>query len=109
MIRRWRWFVVSGVLACAGPTTSAHAGDGPTKDNVSNMGYCSAQLAQLPGSLGLAPTARAEVNKILKVAGPTFGVSSPGELYRVRAKTPKVDDDQCQRRTPPPPNGGTTP
>ena len=109
MIRRWLLVVSAGVLACAAYATPAHAGEGPTKDNVSNMGYCSAQLAQLPGSLGLAPTARAEVNKILKVAGPSFGVSSPGELYRVRAQTPKVEDDQCQRRTPPPPNGGTTP
>lgn len=107
MVRRL--LAISAALACVGLSTPVHAGDGATKDNVSNMGYCSAQLAKLPGSLGLAPTARAEVNKILKIAGPSFGVDSPGELYRIRARTPKAIDDQCQRRTPPPPTGGTTP
>lgn len=53
---------------------------GPAQDNVSNMGLCSAFLAQIG--------VRAEVNHLLKEIGPFLPdgpFNSPGELYRIRA------------------------
>ena len=78
--------------------TSAQAAGGPTKPQVSNMGFCSAQLGQSPGLMGLAPNARAEVNQILRLYGDLFGVPHPGALYSVRARTPVAEDGVCQQR-----------
>ena len=63
------------------------AADAPAEEfGKSNMGLCSAFLAQLeppPGSGNV----RALVNHLIIHAPPgTFEVNSPGELYRVRAK-----------------------
>jgi hypothetical protein len=84
MIRR------SHVIACLiiGALVSAPAGsvfadpdDTPAREHVSNMGLCSAFLAQIG--------ARAEVNHLLKEIGPVLPdgpYNSPGELYRIRAQ-----------------------
>jgi hypothetical protein len=80
------------------PAASATPAGMPDQPQVSNMGYCSAQLAQLDGAMGLAPTARAEVNQVIRLYGEAFGLGSPGELYSVRARTPVAEDPVCQRR-----------
>ncbi|HEX6888082.1 MAG TPA: hypothetical protein VF143_08245 [Candidatus Nanopelagicales bacterium] len=76
----------------------AVANPGPEQPNVSNMGYCSSLLAQQPGVGGLAPTARAEVNQILRLYGDRFGIPSPGALYSVRARMTLAEDAVCQQR-----------
>ncbi len=78
--------------------TSAQAGGGPTQPQVSNMGFCSAQLAQFPGLMGLAPNARAEVNQILRRYGDSIGIPHPGALYNVRARTTVSEDGVCHQR-----------
>ncbi len=53
---------------------------GPGSDHVSNLGLCSAYLAQLG--------VRDDVNHLLKQIGPQLPdgpYNSPGELYRIRA------------------------
>jgi hypothetical protein len=71
-----------GVLIGA-PAGSVFAdpNDTPALEHVSNMGLCSAFLAQIG--------VRAEVNHLLKEIGPVLPdgpYNSPGELYRIRAQ-----------------------
>src|SRR3712207_8460894 len=47
----------------------------------SNMGMCSAYLG---ATLGV----RDDVNQQIRLFGDALGISSPGELYRVRARQP---------------------
>jgi len=77
-------FLGAVVTAVAAALPAAAA---PAEDfSKSNMGLCSAFLAQLdppPGSENV----RALVNHLIIHAPPgTFEVRSPGELYRIRAK-----------------------
>lgn len=71
----------------------------------SNMGECSAYLGQLdvPGVTNV----RAEVNHIIMEYGSFLGLSSPGDLYSVRAHQQVNLDpvDECQPRQLP--GGGT--
>jgi hypothetical protein len=92
--------MLAGALALAPflAPAAAHAAVSPDQLQVSNMGYCSAQLAQQPGVGGLAPTARAEVNQILRLYGEQLGIESPGALYSVRARMTLAEDAACQRR-----------
>lgn len=76
--------VALGALAAFASAASA---DQPTDDfGRSNMGLCSAFLAHLESPDG-ASNVRALVNHLIQNAPPgTFEVTTPGELYRVRAK-----------------------
>jgi hypothetical protein len=68
------------VIAPAG-SAFADPDDNPAVEHVSNMGLCSAFLAQIG--------VRAEVNHLLKEIGPLLPdgpYNSPGELYRIRAQ-----------------------
>ena len=66
----------AGVASADATTVYEHGG--------SNMGECSAYLGQLDtpenGSV------RASVNHVIKEFGAFLGLSSPGDLYSVRAK-----------------------
>lgn len=89
-----RGFIVGALAltALALPATPAladSAAPGDPATNVwlhggSNMGECSAYLAQLdvPGVANV----RAEVNQIINEYGAYLGISSPGALYSVRAQ-----------------------
>lgn len=81
--------------AAAGPA----AGYRPWEAGASNMGMCSAYLGQLPGHVG--PNARSDVNHLIKALGPVLGLSSPGDLYRVRAKqhVNEAPELECLRRS----------
>jgi hypothetical protein len=91
---------LAGALALAPllAPAAAQAAVSPDQLQVSNMGYCSSLLAQQPGFGGLAPTARAEVNQIIRLFGERFGIESPGVLYSVRAQSTIAEDGVCQRR-----------
>lgn len=89
--------VAAGVVVVMLPGV-ASAEPGLDQTQVSNMGYCSAQLAGTPGMLGLAPNGRAEVNQILRLYGDTFGIPNPGALYSVRARMTVAEDGVCQQR-----------
>ena len=68
-----------GVLPAGAPL--AQPDGGPGQAHVSNMGLCSAFLAQIG--------ARADVNHLIKEIGPFLPdgpFDSPGELYRIRAR-----------------------
>jgi hypothetical protein len=102
--------VAIGSVAFGGAAAWATPSGGSAADNVwmhggSNMGECSAYLAQLdvPG----VGNVRAEVNHVIKEYGSYLGLSSPGDLYSVRAKQAVnlAPVDECQPRQLP--GGGT--
>ena len=70
----------AATLALAGPASAdpATAATRVWQVGGSNMGECSAFLA----GLGV----RGDVNQMIKDFGPVLGVSSPGDLYSVRAR-----------------------
>lgn len=78
------------MLSAAAPAFSDAGGTPPDPGQIvwanggSNMGECSAYLAQLnvPGVTNV----RAEVNQIILQYGAYLGISSPGDLYSVRAR-----------------------
>jgi hypothetical protein len=78
----------------AGPVAAAEndAPDRVWEVGGSNMGLCSAYL----GQLGV----RQDVNHLIKEFGPMLGISSPGELYSVRAQQPTSlpPAEECLRR-----------
>ncbi len=71
--------VVFAAMAAGVPVSHA-----AVPSTASNMGLCSSYLAQLevPGQGNI----RADVNHVIKKYGPFLGLSSPGDLYKVRAK-----------------------
>ena len=80
--------VLLGVVAALVPASAAAAAD-PQPGTVvfeaggSNMGMCSAYLG---ATLGV----RDDVNRQIREMGDLLGISSPGELYKVRARQPVV-------------------
>jgi hypothetical protein len=70
---------VVAVMALVGSTASAEV-----PSTASNMGVCSSYLAQLdvPGQGNI----RAEVNHVIVQYGDVLGLTSPGDLYKVRAR-----------------------
>jgi len=80
---------LAGFVAIGSPSAAADPSGGSPAMNVylhggSNLGECSAYLAQLdvPGGGNV----RAEVNHAIQQFGDQLGISSPGALYSVRAK-----------------------
>ena len=71
----------AAVLCGAAPAWAGAAA--PGHDGPSNMGVCSPYLASLPAPSGTG-NVRSLVNHL--VLSGAFGVDTPGELYRVRAK-----------------------
>jgi hypothetical protein len=103
--RRMMVAVAAGVMALVGGGATAAAAAPPS--HASNMGVCSSYLAQLdvPG----AGNIRASVNHVIKAVGPLLDppLSSPGDLYKVRAHQ-HVNADPVQECTPRQlPGGGT--
>ena len=98
-------------LVVAAPGSAAAGGAPPDPGQVvwehggSNMGECSAYLAQLdvPGVTNV----RAEVNQIINDYGSFLGIPDPGALYSVRAR--QADNlppaQECLARSLP--GGGT--
>ena len=86
--------VVAIALACVGSAPAAAAGPhGPLPPNDAsphNMGYCARYLGG--GGLGV----RDDINRLLVTNGELFGYSSPGDLYRLRARS--SEDRQCLPR-----------
>ena len=86
-MRIGRTRIVLGVAAALALPAAATAAPGQQPGTVvyeaggSNMGMCSAYLG---ATLGV----RDDVNRQIKDFGPALGISSPGELYRIRARQP---------------------
>lgn len=90
--------LIAGGLLLVPSTASATAknpGDTPARAAVSNMGLCSSYLGHL--------RARDDVNHLVKELGPFLPdgpYTSPGELYRIRARQhPNASAEaECERR-----------
>ena len=83
MTRRRALVLLCGVALGSSPIATIHAAPdgGPAQPVVSNMGLCSAFLAQAG--------VRADVNHLIREFGPFLPdgpYESPGELYRIRAR-----------------------
>jgi hypothetical protein len=78
--------VMSAPAAAAGP----HGPLTPNDASPHNMGYCARYLGG--GGLGV----RDDINQLLAKNGELFGLSNPGELYSVRARS--TEDRQCLAR-----------
>ena len=74
-----RWIRVSLCALVAFGGTATMAGTAAaSNDGRSNMGLCSSYLGHLQ--------VRDDVNALIRDFGGVLGISSPGELYSVRAK-----------------------
>lgn len=86
-MRMGRTLIAAGVAAVLAPGGTALAGPPQQPATVvfeaggSNMGMCSAYLG---ATLGV----RDDVNRQIREFGDALGISSPGELYRIRARQP---------------------
>ena len=78
-----RILIVLAVVAALAPASTAAAAPQPGtvvfEAGGSNMGMCSAYLG---ATLGV----RDDVNQQIRLFGDALGISSPGELYRIRAR-----------------------
>jgi hypothetical protein len=74
---------VAAVTVLAGAASAWAGAAAPGHDGPSNMGVCSPYLASLPAPSGTG-NVRSLVNHL--VLSGAFGVDTPGQLYRVRAK-----------------------
>jgi len=81
--------IALGIAAALVPTSAASAAPDREPGTVvfeaggSNMGMCSAYL-------GATLKVRDDVNRQIIEFGDALGISSPGELYKVRARQPVV-------------------
>ena len=82
-----RILIVFAIVAALVPAGTAAAKPQPGtvvfEAGGSNMGMCSAYLG---ATLGV----RDDVNQQIRLFGDALGISSPGELYKIRARQPVV-------------------